>query len=140
MFEMAQEQKETPARRRRRFQSMFGACCSLSAVVMAAPGILFPHISRVGAYPYIYAVLVTLPIIGIFIVGGIYLAGEKDDFIRMLAAQALLWGMGITLSVDTSWGFLGQLAGVYVPPLFANYALFMVASAIALVVLRWKHR
>jgi len=83
---------------------------------------------------------VTLPIIGIFIVGGIYLAGEKDDFIRMLAAQALLWGMGITLSVDTSWGFLGQLAGVYVPPLFANYALFMVASAIALVVLRWKHR
>ncbi len=92
MMNALQDMKETPSNRRRRFRTMFGVCCSLSAVVMALPGTLLPHVPKAGVFPYFFAAVVTLPIIGAFVVTGAYVSGEKDDFLRMCSGSSTALG------------------------------------------------
>jgi len=37
---------------------------------------------------------------------GLYLAEETDEFQKNLAVQSMVWGIGATLSVTVTWGFL----------------------------------
>jgi hypothetical protein len=64
-----------------------------------------------GAALVILSVLPALPIIGVLIVIGAYLLEEKDEFLRQRIVTAMLFGMGIVLSVATVLGFM-QIGGV----------------------------
>ena len=66
----------------------------------------FKHHLIPGGLQYVAAVLPALPIVGLFIAMGRYLAEERDEFVRMLRVREMLWAMGFTLSCATIWGFL----------------------------------
>ena len=93
-----------------------------------------------GAMLYALAVLPAIPIIGIIVVVGLYLAEEKDEFPRNLLVQALLWGLGAILSLTSVWGFLQLYAHVHPFQPFMAFPLFWMFQGIATAVLRWTYR
>jgi len=66
----------------------------------------FKNSSPTGVSAYAAAILPALPIIGVFVAMGRYLADEQDEYIRMLTVRQTLWATGFALSVATIWGFL----------------------------------
>lgn len=64
--------------------------------------------------------LPALPIIGVIFVIGLYLAEEKDEYLRQRIVLSMLVGLGLMLSVTTAWGFLEESGVVpHVPAYFA---------------------
>lgn len=59
-----------------------------------------------GALLVLLSVLPSLPILGVIVVMGLYLAEERDEFIRTRLVTAMVGGIGITLAVTSVWGFL----------------------------------
>jgi hypothetical protein len=86
------------------------------------------------------AVLPAIPIIGIIVVVGLYLAEEKDEFQRNLLIQSMLWGLGGILSLTSVWGFLQLYAHVHPFQPFMTFPLFWCFQGIATGVLRWRYR
>lgn len=71
-----------------------------------------------GAVAYIAAVLPALPLVGIFLAWGRYLADEPDEYIRMLTVRQTLIATGFMLCGTTIWGFLESFG---LTPHFAAY-------------------
>jgi len=98
-----------------------------------------------GPILYVLAVLPAIPIIGSIVVVGLYLSEEKDEFLRTVFERSLLWGMGGTLAMTSTCGFLEMFAHVhltsrYVSPLFWVFPFFWIFTAIASAGLRVHYR
>lgn len=59
-----------------------------------------------GLVAYFAAVLPALPIVGVFLAIGRYLATEPDEYLRMLEVRKALVATDFALSAATVWGFL----------------------------------
>jgi hypothetical protein len=68
-----------------------------------------------GVLAYVLAILPAIPITGMLAVMGIYLRDEKDEFLRWITIQALLWATGVELAGTTAVGFLESFAKVKAP-------------------------
>jgi len=124
----------------RRFFSRF-AVAMLAYVLFLLPVVWgFIHIRPTGVLAYVLAVLPALPILGMLVVIGLYLAEEKDEFVRNLQIQALLGGIGGTLAVVSVWGFLEDFARVPRLDLFMVYPLFWVFVGVSTAVVRMRYR
>ena len=66
----------------------------------------FKHHLLTGPVAWIAALLPGLAIVGIFASVGLYLAEEKDEYLRAMMARQTLWASGFALSFATIWGFL----------------------------------
>jgi hypothetical protein len=124
----------------RRTMQLFGAGLGLTAALSMVTHDWFKQEHHSVFLAYVLAVLPTIPVIGIIVVVGRYLTRETDEFIRMIVVQAILWGLGVTMAVDT---FLGGLL-IY-PTLtrlipFLNIDLFCVVTGIAVRVQLWRNR
>ena len=64
-----------------------------------------------GPVLWALSVLPALPIIGVLVVIGLYLAEETDEYLRQRIVTAALFGIGAILSVSAVLGFL-QFNGV----------------------------
>jgi len=71
---------------------------------------------------------------------GIYLAQEKDEFQRNILVQSLLWGIGGTLAVTTTWGFLELFAGVTHFQTYLTLPVFCFFFGVASPLLKRKYR
>ncbi len=100
----------------------------------------FVHYRPAGALAYALAVLPALPILGMLVVIGLYLAEETDEFVRNMQIQALLGGIGGTLAVVSVWGFLEDFAHAPRLDLFMVYPLFWVFVGISTAVVRMRYR
>jgi hypothetical protein len=93
-----------------------------------------------GWATYLLAILPALPVIGVIVIVGLYLAEEKDEFQRAILVESMMWGIGATLSVTTAWGFLEVFVPVphfnpfWVFPLFCG----VVGAAKGLLRLRYQ--
>ena len=67
------------------------------------------------------ALLPTLPALGVVWAVFRYLANESDEYLRMRAAVASLWGLSVVLVLGTFWGFM-ELFGL-VPHIWAWWVL-----------------
>jgi hypothetical protein len=67
---------------------------------------MFKHHSPHGAAVYLLALLPALPIVAAIAILGIYIAEEKDEFLRTVLVQSSLWATAIALGFATSWGLL----------------------------------
>jgi hypothetical protein len=54
----------------------------------------FIHHHPAGVLAYALAILPAIPIVGILVILGLYLAEEKDEFLRSLTVQSMLWSLG----------------------------------------------
>jgi len=86
------------------------------------------------------AVLPAIPIIGIIVVVGLYLAEEKDEFQRNLLIQSMLWGLGAIMALTTVWGFLQIFTPIHRFQPFMTFPLFWCFQAIATGILQRKYR
>lgn len=80
--------------------SLVYAVCLLGAVYG------FKHHLLSGPIAWIVAVLPGLSIVGVFVSIGLYLVGERDEYLRVLMVRQTLWASGFALSIATIWGFL----------------------------------
>lgn len=68
-----------------------------------------------GVLAYLLAALPALPIIGMMVTYGLYVAELRDELVRTVVKRSILWSIVATLSVTTIWGFLELF--VHIPPL-----------------------
>jgi hypothetical protein len=124
----------------RRTMGFFGANLGLTAALSMVTHDFFKpdHLSLFLSY--LLATITTIPVIGIIAVVSRYLKRENDEFVRMIVVQAILWGLGVVMAVDT---FLGGLL-IY-PSLtklipILNIDLFCVVTGVAVRVQLWRNR
>jgi hypothetical protein len=77
-----------------------------------------------GALLLTLAVAPALPIVAVIAIMGLYLAEERDEFIRARLLISMIGGIGVTLTVMTVWGFLENGADVGHFPTFLAFPLW----------------
>jgi hypothetical protein len=93
-----------------------------------------------GALAYAVAVLPALPVIGVIVIAGMYLAEETDEFVRSYQIQSMVWAIGATLVVTTVWGSLEDFAHVRRLDLFMIYPLFCFFVGVSSVLVKMRYR
>lgn len=84
--------------------------------------------------------LPALPIIGVIFVIGLYLAEEKDEYLRQRIVVSMLVGLGLMLSVTTAWGFLEESGVVPHVPAYFAFILWCAGWGAAQCVLTLRER
>ena len=124
----------------RRTTQLFGANLALTATLTVAAREFYKQTHRAFVTVYLLATLLTLPVIGVIVVVGRYLTRETDEFVRMLVVQALLWGIGVTFTVDTFLNGLFAFPDIYRLIPILNLDLFCVTCGVAMRVQLWRNR
>ena len=127
-----------PARirhQRRVAVSMTAYAAALFSVVW-----IFKHHPVSGAAAYLLAVLPALPIVGVVLIDALYLREETDEVEKAIRTQAMLWGIGLTLSIATMWGFLESFGQVHHVDSYMVFPIFYLISGFATRVIRWSYR
>jgi len=88
----------------------------------------------------LFAILSVLPVIFAIYIVSRYLSKEPDEFIRLLAMRALLWGIAVTMAGDAIFGVLVALYATSLPIALLNADLFFASTGIALRVILWGYR
>lgn len=127
-----------PAQRRYRFR--FILIMLLYVLSLVITSVSFHDFHQVGLLVYVLAVLPALPILAIMVAYGLYLADEKDEFLRRFRLESMLWGIGPTLAVTTVWGSLAKFAHIQRMDPFLVYPLYCVFVIVATNVLKRRYR
>ena len=90
----------------RRYLIRFVSTIAAYAVALLFADWALHRFHPTGWLLYALAVLPAIPIIGVIVVVGLYLAEEKDEFQRNLLIQSMLWGLGGVLVFTSAWGSL----------------------------------
>lgn len=85
----------------------------------------FVRFHPTGWLVYPLAILPALPVVALLVVVGLYLKEEKDEVVRTVFVETLLWAIGATLAFTTTWGFLENFTRV---PHLALYLVFVIFS------------
>jgi hypothetical protein len=101
---------------------------------------LFRHHAPTGPLAYVLATLPSLPIIGVLIIIGLYIAEETDEFERSIVIQSQLWGMGATLAITSFWGFLEMFVPVTHLPAYITAVIYLTCSGLATPLIRLRYR
>jgi hypothetical protein len=124
----------------KRYFVRFGVSLLLYAVSLVLSVLAFVHFRPTGVVAYILAVLPALFIVAQIAAFALYLSEEKDEFVRNLQIESMLWGIGATLSATTIWGFLQSFVHVHPLDLILVYPLYCALSGVsyAFVNMRYK--
>jgi hypothetical protein len=130
--------KQNPALRR--YSQRFSVAMAAYVVTILIAAFYASKGHTHGALAYMLATLPGLAVIAILAAIGHYLRDEKDEFLRAIQTEALLWSCGITLAVATSWGFLQMFTDVPRAPLYLIFALFCFVWGVAAAVIPRRYR
>lgn len=119
-----------------RFLIAMGFYCAFLVTAVWA----FKHSHPAGPLAYLLAVLPSIPIVATIVIVGVYLAEEKDEFVRNLFIQAAVWGIGATLTVTSVWGFLELFVPVTHLDLYLVFPMFWFFVGISSGLLRLRYR
>ena len=111
-----------------------------TVIVLAIWGLGYHHIQPGSGMASFLGILTALTYIGMIVIFGLYLAEEKDEFERTVLSQSMLWGIGATLTVTTSWGVLELYDKVrHLNPLWVFFLFcFFMSTARLLLKLRYR--
>lgn len=128
----------TPAAKRylRRF---FPMMIAYVVVLFASVGIINAY-KPGGALLVLLSVLPALPIIGVLVVIGVYLAEETDEYLRSRIVSAMLFGTGTVLSVATVLGFLQITDVVGKVEVFWAFPVWCAVWGLAQCAMAWRDR
>ena len=74
--------------------------------------------------------LAVIPVLAVMILIARYLSGEKDEYLRYLVVQSILWGFGLALIVDIFLSFVDH--HFFIPIGNINMDVFIFTTSIAL--------
>jgi hypothetical protein len=89
---------------------------------------------------YGMGVLAVFPVIAAMILIARYLSGEKDEYLRNLVVQSILWGFGLALIVDIFLSFVDHHPLPYLPIGNINMDVFILTSSITLEFKIWRNQ
>jgi len=101
---------------------------------------LFAHGWGSGPWGYLLAALPAIPVAVVFLVLGLYLKEETDEFARQLFMQACLIGAAVTFVEATFWGFLETFHKVPHVPIYAASIAFFAQYGVASCILWRRYR
>jgi hypothetical protein len=90
----------------RTIETMMGICIALSILLLA---ILERH-NLSMPMRYAIALLAVAPIVPTILLITRYLRGEKDEYMRNLVVESMLWGLSCVLIADTFVNYIGPLS------------------------------
>ena len=125
------------ARYRRRFTFSMIAYATL---LIASVWVLKNTPPAPGLWRYVLALAPALPLLATIWAMGAYLVEETDEFRRAILAQAMLWGLGVTLAFTTVWGFLEENADVPHFPLYLVFPVFCAGMGLAQIFVRRSYQ
>ena len=129
---------QSMAQRRYLIHSWVSAGLVMLLAILAKSVFRLWHVE--GAVAYFIAVLPSLPIVWMLVATGEYLTDEKDEFLRMLLVQCLLYGIGGTLAVTTVWAYLEDFVRAPRLDLIWVYPMFWIFTAIAYPVVKARYK
>jgi hypothetical protein len=109
-------------------------------IAMAIWGIGYRQLHATGVWAYLPAILFALMGVAFIVIFGLYLKEEKDEFERAVWVQALLWGIGATLTVITFWGALAEYELVKGLKSLFVFPIFILITCAARLVLKLRYR
>lgn len=124
----------------KRYRARFGVAMAAYVVTIVAVSLAFKHLNPTGALAYVLAVLPSLPIIGVIAAIGLYIAEEKDEFVRNTLVESMLWGIGVTCAVTSIWGLLEIYLKVPHLWVFLVGPIFCFTYGMANVLIRMRYR
>lgn len=118
--------KVRPSPAARRYQRRFTACILTYIAAFAVSLVTYNELRPADLFAVAAAIFPALPLIGCIIVMGLYLREETDEFLRSVAVESALWGLGGVLLIGTVWGFLETFRVVPHVPAWAVFPLWAV--------------
>jgi hypothetical protein len=104
------------------------------------PLVLFAHPPRNSPSAYALAIILSLTMVATIIKLAFMAARQTDEFQRTLLLQAMLWGIGGTLSITTVWGLLEFFTDAWQLPLLSAFPIFLVITVTAKFILFRRNR
>jgi hypothetical protein len=104
------------------------------------PAVLFTHPQRNTMSAYALAIFLSLSMVGTMIALAVMAARQTDEFQRKLLTQAMIWGIGGTLSINTVSGLMEFFTDLPQLPLLASFPIFLVIFLTAKTVLFRRYR
>jgi hypothetical protein len=89
---------------------------------------------------YFWSVLPAIPILAVLIRMGRYLQEEKDEYLRLMAMQAILVGTAALMATLVVSDFLRAFANTGALPPFVSFIIFCAGMAIAQAVQKLRNR
>jgi len=86
----------------RSIETMMGICIALNILLQAV--LERHHLNLVTRWGI--ALLSIAPVIATILLVARYLRGEKDEYLRNLVVESILWGLGIVLIADTFFSYV----------------------------------
>jgi hypothetical protein len=120
------------SRLQRRSILLSGISLIFTAALTILTHVCFKRYHPAGALAWLFALLPSLPFLGIVLIATRYLARETDEFIRTQALFAMLQGSLITLVFTVIYGFLQDFLNISGPPAMAYVDIFIVATMFSL--------
>ncbi len=120
-----------------------GIIVTMSGYVFALFGVVIyfkNHPQASGVSAYAIAALPAVPVIAMLGVVGIYLRDEKDEFLRWMMIQAMLWATCVVLATTTVIGFIENFTGFKAPPAYFIFVLYWLVFGLVQGILKWQGR
>jgi len=124
----------------RRFHRRLLAVMVSYVLALAVMSLSMDHLHAKGVALILLALLPALPIVAAIGLAAVYLSEQKDEFVRTVLIESMLWGVGATLIVTTVWGALEKFAHIRPMSLFLVYPLCCVFVILARVVVKRRYR
>jgi peptidoglycan/LPS O-acetylase OafA/YrhL len=125
---------------KRRYMWRLSVTMLLYIVFLVVAVVVFVHYHPAGPLAWLLAVLPALAIIGQIAAFGLYLGEEKDEFQVAIGVKSMLWGIGGTLAVTVTWGFLENFVHLRHLELTLVYPLFCLLSGLAFGLLQLRYK
>ena len=119
----------------RTIEIMMGVCIALSILLQA---ILERHHPST-ATRYGMAVLSVAPIVITIILIARYLQGEKDEYLRNLVVESMLWGLGVVMVADSFFSYI-ELNSTFIPFGGLSLDIFVVVATGTLEIKLWRNQ
>ena len=114
---------------------MMGICVALSIILQA---ILARHNLSMPTR-YGMALLAITPVIPTILLIARYLRGEKDEYMRNLVVESMLWGLGFVLIADTFFSYVEPLSSLgFIGSISMD--VFILVTSTALEIKLWRNQ
>lgn len=124
----------------RRYNVRIAVAMAFYVVFLATAVWAFHGHHPTGIPAFSLAILPSLPVVGVVVIVGLYLAEEKDEFLRNLLIQSMIWSLGATLTVTTVWGFIELFVDVKHLPLYLIFPFFWFLVGVSSWLLRLRYK